>query len=78
MTFIFQAFKVLLVDQRASQDFNADCRELALLSINSFQKDLAATNQLIRALALRVMTGIRVHDIIQIQMIAVKKCAGDK
>jgi AP-3 complex subunit beta len=58
-------------------DANATCRELALLSINSFQKDLAAPNQLIRALALRVMTSIRVPDIIQIQMLAVKKCAGD-
>eukprot|EP00611_Tribonema_gayanum_P006356 TRINITY_DN15652_c0_g1_i1.p2 TRINITY_DN15652_c0_g1~~TRINITY_DN15652_c0_g1_i1.p2 ORF type:complete len:225 (-),score=72.60 TRINITY_DN15652_c0_g1_i1:17-691(-) len=58
-------------------DANANCRELALLSINSFQKDLAASNQLIRALALRVMTSIRVPDIIQIQLLAVRKCAGD-
>ena len=58
-------------------DFSEEARELALLSINSFQKDMHATNQLIRALALRVMTGIRVHDIIQIQLMAVKKCAGD-
>ena len=42
-------------------DATVTCRELALLSINSFQKDLAATNQLIRALALRVMTSIRVR-----------------
>ena len=41
-------------------DANAACREMSLLSINSFQKDLAASNQLIRALALRVMTSIRV------------------
>ncbi|EQC31352.1 hypothetical protein SDRG_10954 [Saprolegnia diclina VS20] len=58
-------------------DANAQCRELALLSINSFQKDLADPNQLIRALALRVMTSIRVRDIIQIQIIAIRKCAGD-
>jgi len=58
-------------------DHSAACRELALLSINSFQKDLAASNQLIRALALRVMTSIRVPDIIQIQLLAVRKCAGD-
>jgi len=58
-------------------DANAQCRELALLSINSFQKDLADPNQLIRALALRVMTSIRVRDIIQIQLIAIRKCAGD-
>ncbi len=58
-------------------DANPSCRELALLSINSFQKDLVAPNQLIRALALRVMTSIRVSDIIQIQVLAVRKCAVD-
>ncbi|TMW61607.1 hypothetical protein Poli38472_012798 [Pythium oligandrum] len=58
-------------------DANAQCRELALLSINSFQKDLADGNQLIRALALRVMTSIRVRDIMQIQLIAIRKCAAD-
>ncbi len=58
-------------------DTNPTCRELALLSINSFQKDLVAPNQLIRALALRVMTSIRVRDIIQIQVLAVRKCAVD-
>ena len=31
-------------------------QELALLSINTFQKDLSDSNQLIRALALRVMS----------------------
>ncbi|KAH8051308.1 hypothetical protein JL720_15177 [Aureococcus anophagefferens] len=34
-------------------------------------------NQLIRAMALRVMTSIRVADIIQIQLLAVRKCASD-
>ncbi|CAM9172440.1 unnamed protein product, partial [Ectocarpus fasciculatus] len=58
-------------------DFNDMCREIALLSINSFQKDLAGTNQLIRGLALRVMTSIRVADIIQLQLLAVRKCAVD-
>jgi len=58
-------------------DFNSSCREIALLSINSFQKDMAGTNQLIRGLALRVMTSIRVPDIIQIQLLAVRKCATD-
>ena len=58
-------------------DFNSACREMALLSINSFQKDLAGTNQFIRGLALRVMTSIRVPDIIQIQLLAVRKCASD-
>lgn len=58
-------------------DFDATCREIALLSINSFQKDMSGTNPLIRGLALRVMTSIRVHDIIQIQLLAVRKCATD-
>nr|CCA18067.1 AP3 complex subunit beta putative [Albugo laibachii Nc14] len=58
-------------------DVNTQCRELALLSINSFQKDLADPNQLIRALALRVMTNIRVREILQIQLIAIRKCASD-
>lgn len=58
-------------------DFDKSCREIALLSINSFQKDLAGSNALIRGLALRVMTSIRVNDIIQIQLLAVKKCSTD-
>lgn len=58
-------------------DFDKRCREIALLSINSFQKDLAGTNQLIRGMALRVMTSIRVPDVIQIQILAVRKCSTD-
>jgi AP-3 complex subunit beta len=58
-------------------DFDENCREIALLSINSFQKDMSGANQLIRGLALRVMTSIRVPDIIQIQLLAARKCAGD-
>lgn len=58
-------------------DFNNACRELALLSINSFQKDMSGTNQLIRGMALRVLTSIRLPDIIQIQLLGVKKCASD-
>lgn len=58
-------------------DFDDTCRDLALLSINAFQKDMAGDNQLIRALALRVLTSIRVQDIIQIQLRAVKNCSTD-
>jgi len=58
-------------------DYNNACREIALLSINSFQKDMSGSNQLIRGLALRVLTSIRVPDIIQIQLLAVRKCATD-
>jgi AP-3 complex subunit beta len=58
-------------------DFDKRCREIALLSINSFQKDLAGQNQLIRGLALRVLTSIRVPDVIQIQLYAVRRCSTD-
>lgn len=58
-------------------DYDNSCREMALLSINSFQKDMSGSNQLIRGLALRVLTSIRVSDIIQIQLLAVRKCATD-
>ena len=51
-------------------DTNAEIRELALLSINSFQKDLASPNQLIRALALRVLTAIRIREIMHIQIMS--------
>ena len=58
-------------------DVNETCRELTLLAINTFQKDLSNRNQLIRALALRIMCGIRVRDIIAIQVMTVKKAAFD-
>lgn len=58
-------------------DVNDECRELALLAISCFQRDLADANQLVRALALRVLTSLRVRDIIAIQVIAVQKAATD-
>ena len=58
-------------------DYDAVCREISLLSINSFQKDMSGSNPLIRGLALRVMTSIRVADLIQLQLLAVRKCASD-
>jgi AP-3 complex subunit beta len=54
-----------------------DKQDLALLSINSFQKDLSDHNQLIRALALRVLSSIRVKVILQIVIQAIAKCAAD-
>ncbi|KAF8954115.1 adaptin N terminal region-domain-containing protein [Flammula alnicola] len=51
--------------------------DLALLSINTFQKDLADANPLIRAMALRVLSGIKVPMIGSIVVLAIKKCAGD-
>ena len=51
--------------------------DLALLSINSFQKDLSDHNALIRALALRVMTSIRVPIIRPLLLISMQKCVAD-
>ncbi|PSS05498.1 hypothetical protein PHLCEN_2v3780 [Hermanssonia centrifuga] len=51
--------------------------DLALLSINTFQKDLSDSNPLIRAMALRVLSGIKVHMIGSIVVLAIKKCASD-
>jgi len=56
---------------------NASTRELSLLSINAFQRGLGDAEALIRALALRVLTTIRLADIWQIQMLAVQRCAAD-
>lgn len=51
--------------------------DLALLSINTFQKDLTDSSPLIRAMALRVLSGIRVPIIGSIVSLAIKKCAAD-
>lgn len=58
-------------------DHDATCRNLALLSINAFQRGLSDSEQWIRALALRVLTSIRVNDVIQIQILAVQTCTKD-
>ena len=58
-------------------DYDASCRDAALLSINSFQKDMSGANPLIRGLALRIMTSIRVVDLNQLQLLAARKCATD-
>uniref|UniRef100_A0A2P2JST7 Clathrin/coatomer adaptor adaptin-like N-terminal domain-containing protein n=1 Tax=Rhizophora mucronata TaxID=61149 RepID=A0A2P2JST7_RHIMU len=49
----------------------------ALLSINSFQKDLGDPNPLVRAWALRTMAGIRLHVIAPLVLVAVGKCTRD-
>ena len=59
-------------------DYDATTRELGLLSINSFQRGMADAEQLIRALALRVLTSIRIPDILQIQILGVQKSLKDK
>lgn len=52
-------------------------RDLALLSINSFQKDLSDRSQLVRASALRAMASIKVLEVIQLVMVAVKNASVD-
>ena len=59
-------------------NYDPTTRELSLLSINSFQRGLADSEQLIRALALRVLTSIRIADIVQIQILGIQKCATDR
>ena len=51
--------------------------DLALLSVNAFQRDLSDPNALIRALALRVMAAIRVPLIRPLLLMSVQKCAAD-
>ena len=51
--------------------------DLALLSINTIQKSLTDHNPLIRAMAIKVMSGIRVPVISQIVALAIKKCVMD-
>lgn len=51
--------------------------DLALLSINTFQKDLADPNPFMRAMALRVLSGIRVPMIANIVLMSIKRCAAD-
>ena len=54
-----------------------DQPDIALLSINSFQKDLKDPSQFIRASALRVMSSIRVEVIVPLIMLAVKQTITD-
>ncbi|CED84163.1 Vesicle coat complex AP-3, beta subunit [Phaffia rhodozyma] len=51
--------------------------DLALLSINTFQKDLNDPNPLIRCMALRVLSGISVPMIGSVVTMAIRKGAGD-
>lgn len=51
--------------------------DLALLSINTIQKALNDQNQVVRAMAIRVMSGIRVPVISQIVVLAIKKGVTD-
>ncbi|CAM6097008.1 unnamed protein product [Calypogeia fissa] len=49
----------------------------ALLAINTFQKDLSDLNPLVRAWALRSMSGIRVRVVLPLVVMAMTKCSRD-
>jgi len=51
--------------------------DLALLSINTFQRDLADASPLIRGMALRVLSGIKVQMVGSLVVLAIKRAAGD-
>jgi AP-3 complex subunit beta len=51
--------------------------DLALLSINTFQRDLGDPNPLIRAMALRVLSGIGVGMVGGLVRVSIAKCVGD-
>ena len=52
-------------------------QDLALLSINTFQKDLDNPSPLIRSQALRVLSSIRLKVITHILIISVQRCMVD-
>ncbi|KAI0730068.1 adaptin N terminal region-domain-containing protein [Fomitopsis betulina] len=51
--------------------------ETALLSINTFQKDLSDSSPLIRAMALRLLSGLNMPVIASILVLAIKKASSD-
>ncbi|PHJ19532.1 heat repeat-containing protein [Cystoisospora suis] len=52
-------------------------RDLALLSINSFQKDLTDRNQVVRASALKALASIRLLEVVQLLVASVKRASVD-
>lgn len=73
----FEVKKMVYIYLVHYADYNNECRELALLSINTFQNDMSGHNELFRAMALRVLTSINVEDIVAIQILAARKCSSD-
>jgi len=51
--------------------------DLALLAINSFQKDLQDRSQIVRAAALRAMASFRMMEITQFILVAIQKASQD-
>ena len=58
-------------------DHSTDCRELALMAIASYQKDIEQHNALVRGMALRVLCSIRVKEVVPIQLLSVKRLMRD-
>lgn len=52
-------------------------QSVALLAINSFQRDIHHESAVIRALAIRVLSGMRVQVVAGIVALAIEKCAMD-
>ena len=52
-------------------------REMALMSVNIIQKDLSDRSQIVRAAALRAMASIKVLEITEIAMMAIRKAVPD-
>lgn len=51
--------------------------DVALLSISTFQKGLSDPNQLIRASSLRILSSVRIPDIVPIMLLSLKQAASD-
>ena len=58
-------------------DHNATTRELTLLSINTFQKDLSSPIVAVRGLSLRALTDLTLPSILQIQLLSIQKASRD-
>lgn len=52
-------------------------QDLALMTINTFQRDLSDPDPVIRALALRVLSSIRVPIISPVVLVSIQKGASD-
>lgn len=53
-------------------------KEIALLSVNTFQKELNDHNELIRGLALRVLCSLNIPEIMPVILISIRKGVNDK
>ncbi|KAI8871076.1 Clathrin/coatomer adaptor, adaptin-like protein, partial [Ramicandelaber brevisporus] len=59
-------------------DFASREPDVALLCVNTLQRDLSDPNPALRAMALRGMAAMRLHSIREIVMICVRQCLADR